>query len=51
MRKYNYLMVLRDYCTKRQGAILSVIERDIFQVNGTDLHTMNFGYEADISNM
>ena len=51
MRQAKPPTILWDHCAKRQGEIFSVTARDIFQLNGTNPHTMAFEEKSEISNM
>ena len=44
-------LVLWDYAKERQESILSLIARDIFQLQGSNPHTATFGEEGDISHL
>ena len=51
MCQNNYPVFLWGYFEERQGEIFSVTARDLFQLNGTNLYTITFGDEYEISNM
>ncbi len=43
-------LVLWDYCMEHKALILGITAKKLFQLNGTNPHTMIFGTEDDISN-
>ena len=40
-----------DYCAERRALITNMTAKDLFQLQGTTLHTITFGEEGDISNI
>ena len=42
-------LVLWDYVTERQAAIISLTARDLFQLQGSNPHTVTLSEEGDIS--
>jgi hypothetical protein len=51
MRSSGSPLVLWDYCMERRALIFQIIAKKLFQLNGTNPHTMTFGTKADISNL
>jgi hypothetical protein len=51
MQSLGYPLVLWDYCMERRVLIFQITTKKLFQLNGTNPHTMTFGTEADISNL
>jgi hypothetical protein len=43
-------LVLWDYCMEWRALIIQITAKKLFQLNGTNPHTMTFGTDADISN-
>ena len=44
-------LVLWDYCMERRALIFQITAKKLFQLNGTNPHTLTFGSEADISHI
>ncbi len=44
-------LVLWDYCMERRALIFQITAKELFQLNGTNPHTMTFGMDADILNL
>jgi len=51
MRATGSPLVLWDYCMERRALIFQITAKKLFQLNGTNPHTMTFGTDADISNL
>ncbi len=51
MRATGSPLVLWDYSMERRALIFQITAEKLFQLNGTNLHTMTFGTDADISNL
>ena len=51
MHEANLPLVLWDYFDERRAAILCLMARDLFQLQGSNPHTATFGEEGDISNL
>ena len=51
MRSANSPLVLWDYCMERRALIYQVTARKLFQLNGSNPHTVTLGTEADISHL
>jgi hypothetical protein len=51
MRSSRSPLVLWDYCMERRALIFQITAKKLFQLNGTNPHTMTFGTKADISNL
>jgi hypothetical protein len=51
MRSSGSPLVLWDYCMERRALIFQITTKKLFQLNGTNPHTMTFGTKADISNL
>ncbi len=43
-------IVLWDYCMERRALIYNVTSKKLFQLHGSNPHTVTFGTQADISN-
>ena len=48
MRATGSPLVLWDYCMERRALIFQITAKKLFQLNGTNPHTMTFGTDADI---
>jgi hypothetical protein len=44
-------LVLWDYCMEQRALIFQITAKKLFQLNGTNPHTLTFGTEADISHI
>ena len=44
-------IVLWDYCRERRALIYNVTSKKLFQLHGSNPHTVTFGTQADISNL
>jgi hypothetical protein len=44
-------LVLWDYCMENRAMIFQITAKKLFQLNGTNPHTMTFGTAADVSNL
>jgi hypothetical protein len=44
-------IVLWDYCMERRALIYNVTSKKLFQLHGSNPHTVTFGTQADISNL
>ena len=51
MRATGSPLVLWDYCMERRALIFQITAKKLFQLNGTNPHTMTFGTDADISHL
>jgi hypothetical protein len=51
MRLSGSPLVLWDYCMERRALIFQITAKKLFQLNGTNPHTLTFGSEADISHI
>ncbi len=51
MRVTGLPLVLWDYCMEWRALIFQITAKKLFQLNGTNPHTMTFGAYADISNL
>ena len=51
MRARGSPIVLWDYCMEHHALIFQVTAKTLFQLNGTNRHTVTFGTEADISHI
>ncbi len=49
LQAYGLPSLLWDYCMEHQALIYQVTAKNLFQLNGTTLHTFTFGTDADIS--
>ena len=51
MRATGSPLVLWNYCMERRALIFQITTQQLFQLNGTNPHTMTFGMEAEFSNL
>ncbi len=51
MQLLGSLLVLWDYCMECRALIFQITAKKLFQLNGTNPHTMTFGAKADILNL
>lgn len=51
LRRSNAPMVLWDYCAQRRAKIHNVVPKALFQLDGSNPHTVTLGSQGDISNL
>jgi hypothetical protein len=51
MRSSGSPLTLWDYCMEKQALIFQITAKKLFQLNGTNPHTLTFGTKADISHI
>ena len=51
MRAMHSPLVLWDYCVERRALILNATAKNLYQLQGSNAHTVTFGEEMDISNI
>ena len=51
LRESGCPIVLWDHCMERRALIYNVTSKKLFQLRGSNPHTVTFGTQADISNL